>query len=472
MKKTTLLFFLLIIGYQSIAQNTFYFFNAKGKKKSTLQADLIKKGAGDYCIVYSEGKYGIYNYKKRKITTEIIYRDLDISENGLAKAKDKHEKWGIIQAANTKDKTVLPFEYFEIQQLDERYYSVTKFDRKSGVFDAIENRFIIDCQYDTRIGMQDEVFTIRHNGLYALYGKNGQIVMPFQKQTFKTDSENHLINIRRNNKTLLFNTQTLEYQSELEFDEFPVEFINGFAKINKKGKYGFLIISGEMITEFEYDSVKDFNKFGFAQVQKNEKFGVIDTTGKVVIPINFTEKDCPKVIDNGLYIVKEEGSFGLKRLDGNWLLALDYKSIRLNRGYVIAIKKDDTYQNFNYEGELIYEHQKDTTEPVTKRFRPFENITFGWSKNKGIIGLGYLYKFDYKTINIINLSKSAFAVTNNNAIVPIKFPYLTIEGKIKIIFVQKSDGFWVAYNKKGKQIIKPKYTEIIILNDGWSIMKE
>jgi hypothetical protein len=233
--------------------------------------------------------------------------------------------------------------------------------------------------------MQDEVFTIRHNGLYALYGKNGQIVMPFQKQTFKTDSENHLINIRRNNKTLLFNTQTLEYQSELEFDEFPVEFINGFAKINKKGKYGFLSVSGKMITDFEYEIVYDFNEFGFATVQKNEKFGVIERTGKIVIPINFTENDCPKVMN-------------------------------------------DTACNF--ENEVVMLIQKD---------------------------------------------KSMFGVVNSEGdiIIPIQYPFINIgQANDKIIFVQTHDTSWAAYNLKGKQIIKPKYTEIIILNDGWSIMKE
>jgi hypothetical protein len=479
MKKTALLFFLLIIGYQAIAQNTFYLFNAKGKVKATLQADLIKEGAGNYCIIYSEGKYGIYNYKNQKITTEIIYRDLDISENGLAKAKDKHEKWGIIQTADTKDKTVLPFEYSEIQQLNERYYTLTKFDRKWGVFDAVENRFIIDCQYDTRIGLQDEVFTIRHNGLYALYGKNGQIVMPFQKQTFKTDSQNHLINIRRNNKTLLFNTQTLDYQSELEFDEFPVEFVNGFAKISKKEKSGFLSLSGKMITDFEYDNLSNFNEFGFATVQKNGKFGVIDTTKKVVIPINFTEKNCPKVINNSLYISEKEGRFGIKKLDKTWLILPDYQSVGLRQNNIIAYKKDDSFYIFDYNGNLKYEMPPNQTiEPVGKLFRLSEDGNYGWTNQKlqikGSIGLGYLYDFEHETITLIQKNKSMFGVVNSEGdlIIPIQYPSINIEeANYNIIFVQTSETSWAAYNLKGKQVIKPKYTDIIILNDGWSIMK-
>lgn len=474
-----ILFFVLTIGNQLFAQKTISIFNAKGKVKITLQADLIKQNAGDYLVVYAEGKHGIYNYKTQKMTTEISYRDISISENGVAIAKDKHEKWGIISIEKeVNDKIILPFDYFEILQLSNRYYSVIKFDRTSGIFDIIENRFLIDCQYDTRIGLQDEVFLIRDNGLYALFGKNGKIVLPFQKQTFKTDSENHLINIRRNNKTLLFNTQTLEYQSELEFEEFPISFVNNFAKISKKDKYGFLHISGKMITNFEYHNVHDFNEFGFANVAKNEKWGVIDSTGKVVIPINFTAENCPKVSHNGLYISEKEGRFGIKRLDENWFISPDYQSIDFHKKYIIAYKKDASFYLFAYNGNLLHEMPPNQTiEPVGKLYRLSENGNYGWAnhqlKTKGSIGLGYLYDFENERVTLVQKNKSMFGVVNSNGkiVIPVQFPFINIkQANHKIIFVQTNNVLWGAYNLKGKQIIEAKYNDRLILNDGWSVM--
>ncbi len=481
MKKITLLTFLLTISFQLIAQNTFHIFNAKGKIKSTLKADLIEKGAGDYFIIYSEGKCGIYNYKEQKIMTEIVYRDLSIDKNGLAIAKNKHEKWGIVDAKKVESsKIVLPFDYFKIIQLDPRYYSVMTFNRKWGVYDVVQNRFTLDCDYDIQIVLQDEVFVIRQKGLYGMYGKNGKIVMPFQKQILMRDKDNHLVNIRRNNVTLLFNTQTLEYQSELDFEEFPVKFVNDFAKIGKKGKYGFLSISGEMITDFEYDKIKSFNKSGFAGVQKDEKWGVINDFGELVLELNFLGDSAPEVYQNGLYIKPDIDTtlLGIKQLDGTWRIKPEFNAFQFFQNHIVGTKENQSYV-FDYDGNLVHKMPPNQTiKPFGTFFSFSENGDYGWMsprfKIKGEIGTGDLQGFNFNKILLVS-NNSMFGVVTKKGkrIIPTQYHHIDIyEAEHKIIFVHTMNQLSGAYNLRGKQIIEPKYKELVILDDGWSVMME
>ena len=145
MKKITFIIFSLLITYTTFGQKdysiNFHIYNNKGKLKNTIKYDLVKRGTGDFLIISTEGKFGIYNYKQGKVVTDLIYRDVGaIYKNGLALVKDKNEKWGLINLKNNNE-IVLPFEYYKMFYLNDRYFTVTKFDRKWGIFDIVNKTF-------------------------------------------------------------------------------------------------------------------------------------------------------------------------------------------------------------------------------------------------------------------------------------------------------------------------------------------
>ena len=59
-------------------------------------------------------------------------------------------------------------------------------------------------------------------------------------------------------------------------------FNEGFAAVQKDGKWGYINTKGEQIVECKFDDAMGFNE-GFAAVQKDGKRGYINTKGCFVI---------------------------------------------------------------------------------------------------------------------------------------------------------------------------------------------
>ena len=66
-----------------------------------------------------------------------------------------------------------------------------------------------------------------------------------------------------------------------EFD-CVCEFNEGFAAVQKDGKWGYINTKGEQIIECKFDDAYYFNE-GFARVEKDGKWGYINTKGCSVI---------------------------------------------------------------------------------------------------------------------------------------------------------------------------------------------
>ena len=488
MNRIFILILSLSVAYSSYSQpdysSDFYVYDNKGKLQQTIRFDEVKAGANDFIIVSKDGKYGIYNYKSNEITTELVYRDIAaVFNNNLALAKNKYEKWGLIDL-NTNNHEVLSFEYYQIVQLDNRYYTVTKFDRKWGVYDVIEKRFVIPCQYDSRIGLKNEVFVLKHQNQYAFYGKQGEIVMPFQKQKFYLSYQYPLANIHRNKKTLLFNTSTLEYQTELEFEEYPIVFGNEYAIVTVKGRKHFLHHSGKLLTEQGFEEIDYFNDHGFAKVKINGRWGVVDKQGKIVVDFNYDNKDsCPELFRNGYHTVRKGSSAGVQRLDGSWLIEPTYYYFLYKDNGIMAFKEKQAFTLFDYNGNVIKSlPPNETIEPfgnvylytregkiswMNKRFKvcgEFANmISFEKIENSNLIELEVMNE-DWR-YGIIN-QKGKLVIPADNILIQ------TYHVPFEILFVQNENEKWGAYNLKGKEIIETKYSRKINLNAGWSVFAE
>ncbi|WP_103585714.1 WG repeat-containing protein [Campylobacter concisus] len=67
-----------------------------------------------------------------------------------------------------------------------------------------------------------------------------------------------------------------------EFDDVCY-FYEGFATVQKDGKWGYINTKGEQIVEYEFNDARDFYE-GFAPVQKDGEWGYINTKG---YPVHF-----------------------------------------------------------------------------------------------------------------------------------------------------------------------------------------
>ena len=90
-----------------------------------------------------------------------------------------------------------------------------------------------------------------------------------------------------------------------EFDGVG-SFNEGFARVKKDGKHGYINTKGEQIVEYEFDDVSYFNK-GFDRVLKDGKCGYINTKGEQIVECKFN-----KVRDfkEGFAPVQKDGKWG------------------------------------------------------------------------------------------------------------------------------------------------------------------
>ena len=90
-----------------------------------------------------------------------------------------------------------------------------------------------------------------------------------------------------------------------EFD-CVCEFNEGFAAVQKDGKWGYINTKGEQIVECKFDDAYYFNE-GFARVKKDGKWGYINTKGEQIIECKFDDA-CD--FSEGFARVKKDGKWG------------------------------------------------------------------------------------------------------------------------------------------------------------------
>ena len=94
------------------------------------------------------------------------------------------------------------------------------------------------------------------------------------------------------------------------------KFKEGFATVQKDGKYGYINTKGEQIVECKFDYAYDFNE-GFALVQKDGKWGYINTKGEQIVECKF---DYAYDFNEGFALVKKDGKWGYINTKGCFVI--------------------------------------------------------------------------------------------------------------------------------------------------------
>lgn len=84
------------------------------------------------------------------------------------------------------------------------------------------------------------------------------------------------------------------------------DFKEGFAAVEKDGKWGYINTKCEQTIECKFDYARDFSE-GFAGVLKDSKYGYINTKGEQIIECKFDDFDD---FNEGVVAVKKDGKWG------------------------------------------------------------------------------------------------------------------------------------------------------------------
>ena len=100
-----------------------------------------------------------------------------------------------------------------------------------------------------------------------------------------------------------------------EFDGVG-SFNEGFARVQKDGKWGYINTKGEQAIECKFDDVVGFNE-GFASVKKDRKWGYINTKGEQIVEFKF---DDTRGFHKGFAMVKKDGKWGCINTKGCFVI--------------------------------------------------------------------------------------------------------------------------------------------------------
>jgi gliding motility-associated-like protein len=159
---------------------------------------------------------------------------------------------------------------------------------------------------------------------------------------------NVVLKLRQDNHYEFININTKQKVNDSIWDETE-PFVNDYAKVFKKGKWGFVDGSGNVSIKNEYESVRDFQN-NIAAAQQNDKWGFIDKEGKTIVPFeydivyDFKEDFTTVYKNNNWFFINKVGKI-IKELDVDIFWGFE--------NGIAKITKNDQDGFMNIEGKII-----------------------------------------------------------------------------------------------------------------------
>jgi hypothetical protein len=165
---------------------------------------------------------------------------------------------------------------------------------KFGVFNFVSGDTIIPEIYDKPIWFSNDRGLIIKNGKVGFIAINGGIIVPPKYEECTIDGPDD-----HPNGTLPYN--------------------EGFARVELNGKYGYINLKGDQITEIKYDYAENFH-YGLGVVEIKSRYSVIDTNGQELFEFmvdfhQFCEKHIELLNSNDLYKKHQESVYDTIQFD-------------------------------------------------------------------------------------------------------------------------------------------------------------
>lgn len=259
---------------------------------------------GIYLYAQNEQGTTVYNSEGNQVNIDTAIAILNTSnEKYRIRINSQQEtKYGII---GKDGKQIVEEKYNYIEYLYDNYFIVSNENSKLGIIDDKEN-VKVDIKYDSVQKIQDTNIiqtTITKEKITELYSKEIEKVCEMENAIVEVKDD--YIKIYNDKQTKYFDKNGNELKNTQVYANNKL-----FAKENN-GKWGFVDINNNLIVDYKYDKVTEFNEYGFASIKLNEKWGSINEQGNEVIsPIyEFKEEVQPSFIGQYYKLIYGFGEF-------------------------------------------------------------------------------------------------------------------------------------------------------------------
>jgi hypothetical protein len=320
-------------------------------------------------LIQQNGKKGFINKNGFKVVVP-IYKEADAFVNGLS-IVETDSATGII---NPRGEWVVLPNYYSISGPYGNFYRVEK-DEKYGIIDR-NGKAITEIKYDDLEGFteglaafaleglagfidttgkevipaQFEEVGLFNNGLakvllnekYGMINTSGKFIIPAKYVKISNQNENlYLVSGDKRCAYLDSNGKTVVPPSEI--CSGPILGVEGFqeglARIERKGKIGFIDKKGRLLIPANLEQAGYFSD-GLAPFRKKKKWGYINKSGKVIIEPVY---DLVFPFNQGKARVKKNGYVGIINKEGKLILNPQYEDIIELDGFFLATLSDKKY---------------------------------------------------------------------------------------------------------------------------------
>ena len=279
-------------------------------------------------------------------------------------------------------------------------------------------------------------FTSFQNNKYGVINNKGEEVIAPSYQEYivipnnKTDIFLCTFDVDYTNNT--YKTKALNSKNEEIFTNYEnIEPIVNYDKlyslkntdnsilVEKEGKIGLVDSTGKVIVEPQYKEIRGLGidyKLGYIVITEDDQYGIVDCNNQQVL--NTKYQDIKSLTENGVYAVKENGSWELVQRDGELKLADGLQNVQdilgIKNGNVIIKNTNNKVGVISLEGETILNTVYDDVKfAFTGAYIIEQNGKYGIAKSKDEIVINPIYTtMNYiSTADIIEASEDG--ITSN-----------------------------------------------------------
>jgi hypothetical protein len=365
--KNSLIFSLLFVSFQSIAQVLFPieikgkwgYMDTDGELVMPAIYDYADDFAGEYAVVAKKNQPCIINKSGKTIIDTGFYQFISPVSEGLAAVRDYANHKFYINMVGTKLITVNDSIY-EVRKFKNGLAVVstqidiheTKFGRdistlgyRFGYMDTT-GKMVTGFIFDDADDMRDGIAKVRQGSTFGLINAKGEwIIQPTYtsigyfnegKATVEMAGKFGYINAKG---VLII---------PISFD-YAYDFTQGLAGVWVGGKYGYINESGALMIPAIFDQIKPFAE-GKAAILKDGKWGFIDQTGTLVLKNVF---DNASVFSEGKCAVLLKRYWGFIDARGALIIPAEFDAVGSFENGVADVVYHDINIYINAQGTIL-----------------------------------------------------------------------------------------------------------------------
>ncbi len=213
-----------------------------------------------------------------------------------------------------------------------------------------KGEFIIDASYERLKWLNDTILSYTDFGKWGIISVSNDTILPAQYEYIDEFKEGFAL--CSNADTLFYINTNGENQFNRFFQTFPNyrvkgEFMNGTAIVYKNGRYGRINLTGDIITDLEFENLALGTKF--IPFEEEELWGVMSLSNKEIVEPKY---DRIQMVGEMYAITNIEDSLGLIDVKGNIVLSNKYKSITALNNNCFSISDGNSFGLF-VENEFV-----------------------------------------------------------------------------------------------------------------------